>query len=56
MSRKDFEMVAASVSRVSVRSDRWMLANMLANNFEVMYPRFNRDKFIAACRPAECIG
>ena len=52
MTKKDFEIVAASVSRVTVRSDRWMLANMLANNFEAMYSRFDRDKFITACRPS----
>ena len=51
MTKKDFELVAASVSRVSIRADRWTLANMLANNFEAMYPRFDRDKFINACRP-----
>ena len=54
MTRKDFEIVAESVSRVSVRSDRWLLATMLADNFEAMYPRFNRNKFIEACRPTEC--
>ena len=53
MTRKDFEIVAESVSRVPVRSDRWLLASMLADNFEAMYPRFNRDRFIAACRPTE---
>ena len=53
MTRKDFEMVAQSVSRVPVRSDRWLLAAMLADNFEAMYPRFNRERFIQACRPAE---
>ena len=51
MSRKDFQSVANAVARVTVRNDRWMLANMLANNFEAMYPRFNRNKFIEACRP-----
>ncbi len=53
MTRKDFEIVAESVSRVPVRSDRWLLASMLADNFEAMYPRFNRDRFIEACRPKE---
>ena len=53
MTRKDFELVAAAVAKVVIRSDRWLLANMLANNFEAMYPRFKRDKFIAACRPTE---
>ena len=53
MTRKDFEIVADSVSRVPVRSDRWLLAAMLADNFEAMYPRFNRGKFIEACKPKE---
>ena len=53
MTRKDFELVAAAVAKVVIRSDRWLLANMLANNFEAMYPRFKRDKFIVACRPTE---
>jgi len=53
MTRKDFEIVAQSVSRVLVRSDRWLLASMLADNFEAMYPRFNRGKFIEACKPKE---
>ena len=53
MTKKDFKIVAESVSRVPVRSDRWLLASMLADNFEAMYPRFDRDRFIVACRPKE---
>jgi len=51
MTKKDFQTVAKSVSLVPVRSDRWKLAAMLADNFEAMYPRFNRGKFIEACKP-----
>ena len=51
MTKKDFETVAKSVSLVPVRGDRWKLASMLADNFEAMYPRFDRGRFISACRP-----
>jgi len=53
MTRKDFELVAAAVANITKRSDRWLVANMLANSFENDNPRFNRDRFIAACRPKE---
>ena len=51
MTKKDFQIVAKSVSLVPVRSDRWKLAAMLADNFEAMYPRFDRVRFIEACQP-----
>ena len=53
MTRKHFEMVAAAVANITMRSDRWLVANMLANSFENDNPRFDRDRFIAACRPTE---
>mgnify|MGYP001411973935 CR=1 FL=1 len=53
MTRKHFEIVAAAVANIVERSDRWLIANMLANSFEKLNPRFNRDRFIAACRPTE---
>ena len=51
MTKKDFQIVAKSVSLVPVRIDRWKLASMLADNFEEMYPRFDRVRFIEACEP-----
>tara|TARA_R110001583_G_scaffold70203_1_gene198780 strand:+ start:301 stop:483 length:183 start_codon:yes stop_codon:yes gene_type:complete len=53
MTRKHFEMVAAAVANITSRPDRWLVANMLANSFEKENPRFDRDRFIAACRPKE---
>ena len=53
MTKKHFEIVAAAVANIVERSDRWLIANMLANSFEKLNPRFNRDRFIAACRPTE---
>jgi len=53
MTRKHFEMVAAAVAKITKRSDRWLVANMLANSFEKENSRFDRDRFIAACRPKE---
>ena len=53
MTRKHFEMVAAAVADIVNRPDRWMIPNVLSNNFENDNPRFDRDKFIAACRPTE---
>jgi len=53
MTRKHFEIVAAAVANIWKRADRWLIANMLADTFEAQYPRFDRDKFIAACRPTE---
>jgi ribonucleotide monophosphatase NagD (HAD superfamily) len=53
MTRKHYEMVAWAVASIVKRSDRWLMANTLANSFENDNPRFDRDKFIAACRPTE---
>ena len=53
MNKKHFEVVAAAVANIHPRSSRWMIANLLANTFETEYPRFDRDMFIAACRPTE---
>ena len=53
MTRKHFKMVATAVANIVNRPDRWMIANVLANNFENDNSRFDRDKFIAACRPTE---
>ena len=53
MTRKHFEIVAAAVANIVERADRWLIANMLADSFEKLNPRFNRDRFIAACRPTE---
>ena len=53
MTRKHFKIVAEAVSNIVERSERWLIANMLANSFEKENPRFDRDRFIAACRPTE---
>ncbi len=53
MTRKDFKKVAAAVANITMRSDRWLTANLLADTFQAQYPRFDRDRFIAACRPAK---
>ena len=53
MTRKHYKMVAAAVAKMVERSDRWLVANLLADTFEKDNPRFDRDKFIAACRPTE---
>ena len=53
MTRKHYKMVAAAVANMVERSDRWLVANLLADTFENDNPRFDRDKFIAACRPTE---
>ena len=53
MTRKHFKMVAAAVAKMVERSDRWLITNLLADSFENDNPRFDRDKFIAACRPTE---
>ena len=53
MTRKHFKMVAAAVAKMVERSDRWLITNLLADSFENDNPRFDRDKFIAECRPTE---
>ena len=53
MTRKHYKMVAAAVANMVERADRWLVANLLANTFENDNPRFDRDRFIAACRPTE---
>ena len=55
MTKQHFEVVAAAVANIHPRRDRWMIANLLANTFE-QYPRFDRDRFIAACRPTGSPG
>jgi len=55
MTKQHFEAVAAAVANIHPRSSRWMIANLLANTFE-QYPRFDRDRFIAACRPTGSPG
>ena len=53
MTRKHFKMVAAAVAKMVERSARWLITNLLADSFENDNPRFDRDRFIAACRPTE---
>ena len=53
MTRKDFELIAAAVANITQRSDRFLVRNVVANSFEKDYPRFDRYRFIAACRPTE---
>ena len=53
MTRKHYKMVAAAVANMVERSDRWLITNLLADSFENDNPRFDRDKFITACRPTE---
>jgi hypothetical protein len=53
MTKKHFKIVAEAVSNIYPRSDRWMIASHLANSFEIEFPHFDRDRFIAACRPTE---
>jgi len=53
MTRKHYKMVAAAVANMVERSDRWLITNLLADSFENDNPRFDRDRFIAACRPTE---
>ena len=55
MTKQHFEVVAAAVANIHPRRDRWMIGNLLANTFETSTScwRFDRDKFIAACRPTE---
>ena len=53
MTKKHYEIVAAAVASITARSDRWLIANKLANGFEKENPRFDRDRFIAACRPTD---
>ena len=53
MTRKHYKMVAAAVANMVERSDRWLITNLLADSFENDNPRFDRDRFIAACRTTE---
>lgn len=50
VSRKDFIAIAASVREsVSTDDDRKKLADQLANYFASVNPRFDRNRFFAAC-------
>ena len=47
MSRKDFQVVANAIANAATNEPA--LALTLADTFEVMYPRFDRVRFLAAC-------
>lgn len=50
VSRKDFVVIAESIFHsVSTDDERKELADRLANYFASVNPRFDRDRFFAAC-------
>ncbi len=50
MTRKDFKEIADSVRReVAADDERESLADALCAYFKSVNPRFNRDRFFAAC-------
>ena len=53
MTRKHYNIVAEAVSNITDMGERWRTANTLANNFEADNPRFDRVRFIDACRPED---
>ncbi len=46
-------MLAFAVSQIWKRRDRWLMANALANMLEKQFSDFDRERFIAECRPTE---
>ena len=49
----NFGMLAFAVSQIWKRADRWLMANALANMLEHKFSDFDRERFIAECRPTE---
>jgi hypothetical protein len=47
--KKHFIGIAAAVSKVSNKTERKKLADFHAKNFAADNPRFNKEKFLAAC-------
>jgi len=47
MTRKDFQAVADAILKSS--TDETELANLLADTFQALYPRFDRVRFLTAC-------
>lgn len=53
MSRKDFELIASVVSRVTNVTNRRFLAEEFANELQHTNPQFKRQRFIEACGVVE---
>ena len=56
MTKKDYELIARTLARftnlqaqVEAGAAATAIADSLANAFAIYNPRFNRDKFLAAC-------
>jgi hypothetical protein len=50
MSRKHFVRIAAVVAEISSEAERRELALTLCASFQLINPRFNRARFLAACK------
>jgi len=46
MSKKDFQLVADAIAKCHGSIE---LATMMADMFQVAYPRFDRERFLKAC-------
>ena len=51
MTKKDFVAIAAAIAQMdTTTANRSLAAGLLASVFAATYPRFDRDRFLAACR------
>ena len=50
VSRKHFKLTAETVSKIADKDERQKHAQIHADNYAKMNPRFNRDKFMQACK------
>jgi hypothetical protein len=50
MSRKHFVKIAAAVAEITDEQERRELALTLCASFRLINPRFNRSRFLAACK------
>ena len=49
MTRKHFKLIAAEIAKIADRQERAMKAAAAAKVFMKLNPRFDLDKFYAAC-------
>jgi hypothetical protein len=49
MSRKHFKAVAETVAKITDAAMRQQIAELLAAQFAMINPRFDRARFLAAC-------
>lgn len=53
VSKKHFELIAQAISRIDDPLERKQMAELNADSFAKLNPRFNRKRFLEACQIEE---